>query len=142
MTSFESRMVLDLLTPGARGQGFFEAVIQGRKLGNFDVVYDARAYEQMIAGQVTDAQRRHLVGHMDQLREPQPPGSARRPRPEEEILSYRIDATLDPALTMHCVTRMRSADDGGIHQCACRSIFPGQMRATSAKVDGVAGGSL
>src|SRR4051812_11523589 len=52
MTSFESRIVLDLLTPGGRG-GFFEAVIQGRKLANFDVLFDQRGYEQVVAGQVT-----------------------------------------------------------------------------------------
>ncbi|MES1258436.1 MAG: hypothetical protein ABUS51_08395, partial [Acidobacteriota bacterium] len=43
LQGFESRIVLDLLTPGAR-RGFFEAVIQGNKLSNFDVVFDARGY--------------------------------------------------------------------------------------------------
>ena len=44
--SFESRMVLDLLSgaaPRTTAQyGFFEAIIQGKKLGNFDVAYDGR----------------------------------------------------------------------------------------------------
>ena len=50
MTSFEARIVLDLLTPGGRG-GFVEAVLQGRKLGNFDVIFDQRGYEQILACQ-------------------------------------------------------------------------------------------
>ena len=31
--------------------GFFHAIIQGKKLGNFDLSYDGRAYEQLNAGQ-------------------------------------------------------------------------------------------
>ena len=53
MSGFESRIALDLLTPGARRGGFFQAVMQGKKLGNFDILYDARQYEQLVAGQMT-----------------------------------------------------------------------------------------
>src|SRR5690349_1873421 len=50
-TSFETRLVLDLLSP-ARGPGFFTAALHGRKLGNFDVSYDPQAQEQMVVGQI------------------------------------------------------------------------------------------
>ena len=39
VSGFETRLTLDLLSSGQKG-GFFEAVIDGRKLGNFDVLYD------------------------------------------------------------------------------------------------------
>ena len=67
-------------------------MIQGRKLGDFDLVYDARAYEQLVAGQITN---RNGVQWWDTWtsfasrdRRGQPP-----PEPEEKILSYRIEAT-------------------------------------------------
>ena len=51
-TSFESRMVLDLLMAKKKAEDSFEAVIRGRKLGNFDFTYDPRLFEQFSAGQL------------------------------------------------------------------------------------------
>jgi hypothetical protein len=134
MSGFESRIVLDLVTLGASKGGFFEAVIQGRKLGNFDVTYDARAYEQLVAGQITNRNGTTWwdtwTSFQSRSHRGLPP-----PLPEEQILSYRIDVTLDASLTMHCVTRMRirsTADS----RTALAFDLTGQMRATSAKVDG------
>jgi hypothetical protein len=135
MSSFESRIVLDLMTPGLRGGGFFEAVIRGRKLGNFDVLYDARAYEQLVAGQVTDRKGTSWWDTWTSF-----PSRSHRglppPLPEEKILSYRIDATLDASLTMHCVThvRIRATEDS---RNVLAFDLAGRMQATSAKVDGV-----
>ncbi|MDQ1470978.1 MAG: hypothetical protein QOJ99_2458 [Bryobacterales bacterium] len=134
LTGFESRVVLDLLTPGVR-KGFFEAVIQGRNLGNFDVIYDARAYEQLVAGQVTTRNGgtwwdtwTSFVSRSHRGLQP--------PRPEEEILSYKIEATLDPTLNMHCVTRLRiRAREESTNVLALD--LSGRMRAVSAKIDGV-----
>lgn len=134
LVGFESRIVLDLLTPGTR-RGFFEAVIQGNKLGNFDVISDSRAYESLMAGQVTNRKGMtwwdtwsSFVGRSHKGRP--------SPRPEEEILSYRIEATLDSALSLHCVTRIRIRTTE-----ESRNVIPldlsGHMRATSAKIDGV-----
>jgi len=134
LEGFESRVVLDLLTPGPR-RGFFEAVIQGKKLGNFDIIYDARAYEQLIAGQVSN---RKNGTWWDTWSSFVSRGNKGRPspRPEMQILSYQIDASLDSALSLHCVTKMkiRVSEDA-------RNVIPvdlsGQMRALTAKVDGV-----
>ena len=134
MSGFESRIVLDLLTPGKK-DGFFQAIIQGKKLGDFDVLYDARGYEQIVAGQITN---RNGVQWWDTWtsfasrdRRGQPPAP-----PEETILSYRIDATLDPALSMHCITQHQGSRHSRI---ACNLLafdLSGKMHATSAKVDG------
>ena len=133
MTSFESRIVLDLLTPGKKA-GFFQAIIQGKKLGDFDVLYDSRGYEQVVAGQITT---RNDVQWWDTWtsfasrdRRGQPPVP-----PEEKILSYRIEATLDPALTMHCVTRIRVRATE-VSRNLLSFDLSGKMHATSAKVDG------
>jgi hypothetical protein len=134
MSGLESRVVLDLATLGASRGGFFEAFIQGRKLGNFDVMYDARGYEQLVAGQVTNRNGASgwdtWTSFQSRSHRGLPP-----PSPEEQILSYRIDVTLDPSLTMHCVSkiRIRTTADSRI---ALAFDLTGQMRATAAKVDG------
>lgn len=132
--SFESRMVLDLLTDSPGGHGFFEAVIQGKKLGNFDLGYDSRAYEQLNAGQPTT---RNGHSYFDtwtsfasrSYHDTDPPA------PEEEILSYRMEATLDSSFVLHCVTRIRFRA-----KAESRHAIPfdlsAQMRATEARVDG------
>jgi hypothetical protein len=134
LTGFESRVVLDLLTPGA-SKGFFEAVIQGKTLGNFDVVYDSRAYEQLVAGQVTTRNGGTWwdtwTSFVSRSHRGLPP-----PHAEEEILSYKIDATLDPALNMHCVTRMRIRTREESSNVLALDLS-GRMRAVSAKIDGV-----
>ena len=134
LQGFESRIVLDLLTPGAH-PGFFEAVIQGNKLGNFDIIADARAYEQMVAGQVTNRDGRSWWDTWSSFVSRSHKGRP-SPRPEQQILSYQITATLDDALSLHCVTRIRirATEES-------RNVIPldlsGRMRATAAKIDGV-----
>jgi Peptidase family M1 domain len=134
-SSFESRMLLDLIAGKSADQkGFFDAIVQGKKLGNFDLSYDGRSYEQLNAGQLTTRGGRSYFDTWTNF-------SSRSHRnaaplsPEEEILSYRIDATLDAAFVLHCVThiRFRAKEDS-------RNVLPfdlsAQMRATEAKLDG------
>ena len=51
--SFEARLLLDLLSPRHRQEGCFVAAVQGKKLGNFDVIYEPRGSEQIAVGQLT-----------------------------------------------------------------------------------------
>lgn len=133
---FETRMVLDLMTGDSRENGFFEAIIQGKTLGNFDIGKDDREYEQIRAGQFAI---RNGQGYFDtwtsfasQIHRDAPP-----PAPEEEILSYRIEAMLDSSFVLHCVTRIRLKT-----KAESRLVIPfdlsAQMRPTEAKVDGAA----
>jgi hypothetical protein len=133
-TSFESRMVLDLLNEAPAQEGFFQAIIQGKKLGNFDVAYDARAYEQLAAGQLGTRNGRTYwdtwTSFASSSHRNLPPPAA-----EQEILSYRIEATLDSSFALHCITRIRIRATAN-----SRNVLPfnlsAQMRATQAKVDG------
>ncbi|HYA17665.1 MAG TPA: M1 family aminopeptidase [Bryobacteraceae bacterium] len=132
--SFESRIVLDLLSGPGR-PGFFDAILEGRKLGNFDVMYDSRAWEQINAGQVTTRDGRTgwetWTSFSDKSHRSLPPAP-----PEERIVSYKIDATLDPSLQLACVTRIRiqaSADSRNV----IAFDISGRMLATGAKVDGM-----
>jgi hypothetical protein len=133
--SFESRMVLDLLSNAPQEKGFFEAIIQGKKLGNFDLGYDGRGYEQLSAGQLTTRNGRTYFDTWTSFA-----GRSRRNAaplvPEEEILSYTIEATLDSSFALHCVTRIRfraTADSSKV----IPFDLTAQMRATEASVDGM-----
>lgn len=134
-SSFETRIVLDLLTKSATGEGFFDATLRGRTLGDFDVIRDVRASEQIAAGKVEvhDGAPQWTTWTRFEARDRKgvPP-----PVPEEEILSYNIEASMDASLSMHCVTRMRiraTADS--------RDVLPFEldsaMHPISAKVDGL-----
>jgi Peptidase family M1 domain len=138
--SFESRLVLDLLDESPARKGFFQAIIQGRKLGNFQVGYESRSDEQINAGQMNtrngktywDTWTSFALRARDNTPAHTPPVHVR----EEEILSYRMEATLDPALTLHCVTRIKVR----ITPDSSRAIpldLSAQMRATEAAIDGV-----
>jgi hypothetical protein len=133
--NFETRIVLDLMTTGPQGQGFFYATLRGRTLGDFDIVNDARSSEQVTAGRV--ALRDGLPQWETWTRFA---ASNRRslpaPAPEEEILSYTIDASMDSTLAMHCVTRMQiraTLDSTDVLPFELDSA----MRPISAKVDGM-----
>jgi hypothetical protein len=135
-TSFETRIVLDLMTKGPSGQGFFDATVRGRKLGDFDIVHDARAAEQIGAGTVELRNGKETwetwTRFVSRDRRGQPEF-----QPEEEILAYNIDASMDASLNMRCVTkfRIRTRPDS-------RDVIPleldGAMRVKSVKVDGAA----
>ena len=134
MVSFESRIVLDLLTPDAKQRGFFGAVIQGKKLGNFDIIYDARGYEQLIAGALNYRNGGVVWDTWASF-----PVRSRRglppPQAEEQILSYQIDVTLDTALIMRCVTRMKVRTTEESRKVLAFDLS-GEMHATAVKVDG------
>ncbi len=132
--SFESLLVLDLMSGPPAGRGFFEAIIQGKTLGNFDIGIGGRDPEQIRAGQLKTRDRHEYFDTWTSFVSQSHSASTPAP-PEEEILSYRTEATLDAALVLHCVTRIRvraTADS--------RLVMPfdlsARMRATEAKVDG------
>lgn len=131
-SSYESRLVLDLLSPEHEG-GLFEGVIQGRKLGNFDFLYDSRAPENLLAGQIVERKGApYWDTWFSYAAGPNRTGAAHH---EEEILDYKIDAALDSSLVLHCATSIHfKAAPGSTH------VIPldlsGQMRATSATIDG------
>ncbi|MBM3787027.1 MAG: M1 family metallopeptidase [Acidobacteria bacterium] len=50
--SFETRLIHDLAAEVRPEMGLFFAALSGSKLGNFDVVYDPQAGDQVVAGQI------------------------------------------------------------------------------------------
>jgi hypothetical protein len=105
--SFETRLVLDLLSGRPRSRGFFTAAVTGRKLGNFDILYDPRAPEQVVVGQVAARDNRAFFDVWTSF---EARASRRRPReaqPDFELSDYRIKATLEPDLQLKVLTRVK-----------------------------------
>lgn len=127
--SFGLRLAMDLLSPDVVRKGFFGAALGGKHLGAFDVIYDARAREAILAGQ--------NVGSGFDVWTSFVPRSfrGRAFTPELRLSDYRIDSTIDADLKMHCVTRIKmqvAADQEG----ALPFEISKQMQVTGATIDG------
>ncbi len=134
--SFEARLLLDLLSPRHRQQGCFIAAINGRRLGNFDVVYEPRSPEQIVAGQVALRNSRTFFDVWTSFEaSPYRKGIRKAPAPELSLKDYRIEATLEPNLLLRVVTKVkvRVADAG-------ERVLPfdmtARMQVSSATIDG------
>ena len=137
-TSFEERLLLDLLSPARHQDGCFIAAVNGKKLGTFDVVYEPRAFEQIAVGQLTS---RNGLSFFDVWTSfeaaPYRKGARKYPGPEISLKDYRIDATLDPSLNLRVITKVKvSVASSG------ETVLPfditSRMHVSSAAIDGVA----
>ncbi|MEX2263850.1 MAG: M1 family aminopeptidase [Bryobacteraceae bacterium] len=134
-TGFESVLVLDLLSRNPEN-GLFFAAVSGKKLGNFDVLYDPRSAEQIVVGQTTFRENRTFFDVWTSFtarsfrKQAAPP-----PEPEVKIKDYRIEAWLDASLQMRVVTKatVTPAGEGRVLPFEVSR----QMRITQALVDGV-----
>lgn len=137
-TSFESRLVLDLLSPRRSTHGFLFGALSGKKLGNFDVVYDPRGREQITIGQTRYRDDRLSFDIWANFSARSFRSGQREENASEMILSdYRIDATLTPPeLGMDVTTRIKMKVNGSGER-----VFPldlsSRMRVTSATIDGM-----
>jgi hypothetical protein len=135
--SFESRLVLDLLSGPRISQGFFFAAIAGVQLGNFDVIYDPRSRQQITIGQVGYRDNRTFFDVWTAFESRSVRNHARAaPGPEFDVKDFRIDATLvPPDLRLQAVTRVKVKPANGNGR-----VFPFElsrhMRVTSVLVDG------
>jgi hypothetical protein len=135
--SFEARLLLDLLSPAHRQRGCFVAAIQGKRLGNFDVVYEPRAPEQIVVGQVKNQNNLMLFDVWTSFEAaPFRKGARKRPPgPEIAGKDYRIEATLDPDLRLRAVTRVKvTVTESGERVLAFD--IAGRMTVSSATIDG------
>jgi len=132
-TSYQTRLTLDLLNGRGGRTGLFAAMINSPKLGNFDVVYDPEGSEQILAGQVANRDNRLYFDVWTSF-------SARsfRDSPARPSLvgmrDYRIEATVNPDLSMTAVTRVKVKPAEGATAIGF-DIFP-DMDVTGVTVDG------
>jgi hypothetical protein len=132
--SYETRLVLDLMGGSARPTDLLAAVFDSPKLGTFDVIYDPQGSEQVIGGQIASRDNRTYFDNWFSFTA----RSFRKnptPRALDLVTSdYRIDATIDPDLSMSVVTRVKiRAPEGGM-AAAAFEITPA-MTITGVTVD-------
>ncbi len=115
--SFQTRLVLDLLSGDPRRPGFFAATMSGKKLGTFDLYYDRRALEQIVIGKLNSrdsllffdvwssftARQFRDVSNVSNV----PNVSNVSVEPDFVMDDFRIEATLQPDLGLQTVTRAR-----------------------------------
>ena len=133
--SYQTRLTLDLLGGPGHPPGLFSALIAGQKLGNFDVLYDPQSPEQISAGQVTTRNDLHYFNTWTSFR-----ARAFRSQPEKQPLTiktsdYRIEATVNPDLSMSVVTRVKVEPVFDGMTTATFSIAPA-MTVSAVTVDG------
>jgi hypothetical protein len=133
--SFEVRMVGDLLSPERR-RGLLYFAMAGAKLGNFDVLYDPRAEEQLLVGQIAyrNAGTFYDIWTSFAARSRRQAGAARR-APAASLDNFRIDATIDPDLTLKAVTRA-TLTVAKTDAPALVFTISRRMRVLEAKIDG------
>lgn len=133
--SFQTRLTLDLLGGPAARTGLFAALFSGVTLGNFDAIFDPFNPEQIVLGQVATRNERT---YFDVWTSFQARSFRKRPPPRREdvlVSDYRIQATINPDLSLDAVTRVKVKPviDGAT--AVTFEVAP-QMSVTSATVDG------
>ncbi len=126
---FETPLLLDLLTAPHRRQTFFAALLGGKTLGAFDVTFDARSPEQVLAGRELPDKFELWTSYTPKSLK----GAVREP--DFHADQYHLDSRIDAKLHM----RVESAFTvGGLsHDLNALSFdLSRQMRIISAEVDG------
>ena len=131
---FETTLVHDALS-NDRAAGFFYMAVSGKKLGNFDLLYDPTNQEQIFIGTLGRRNDRLYVDCWTSF----PSRSARNGappfQPQAQLEDFQIDSTVDTNLTLKSVVRARltlkSAGPGPLRL----SVSP-NMHVTQALIDG------
>jgi hypothetical protein len=134
-TSYLTRLTLDLLGGPGRRTGLFAALFANTKRGNFDIVYDPESIEQIFGGQLAMRENRLYFDTWTSFVARSLRQSPPLPKNELLVSDYRIEATVEPDLTLSVVTRakVRSTVDGLI--AAPFDVTP-DMEISAVTVDG------
>ena len=135
-SSFETRLVEDLLSSQRVQSGFFAALLNGKKLRNFDVIYDPREAEQLLIGQTVTRDQRAVFdvwASFETL-----PFRKHTRSPLETTLAlkdFRIEATVESDLRLRAVTRVKVTPAVGSERALPFQISR-RMKVTAALIDG------
>lgn len=134
--SFEIRMVDDLLSPDPKKTGFMFMGMLGRERGNFDLLYDPRARDQIVIGQLAEHSSRPRYNIWTSfVSKSVRTGAATRVEPAYSLSHFAIDASLDSDLHMKATTRVKVR----LKTVPLRSLvfeISSAMKVTSVTVDG------
>ncbi len=133
--SYQTRLTLDLMDGPGHKAGLFAALLHGTQRGNFDLVYDPESPEQIFAGQVVTRNERTFFDTWTSF-----PSRAARQNPKREppdltLRDFRIEATVEPDLTLKATTRVKVTSDTDGLLTAAFDITP-DMHVSEVTVDG------
>ncbi|MGA3019141.1 MAG: M1 family aminopeptidase [Bryobacteraceae bacterium] len=132
---FQARLVLDLAGGAAARSGFFAGLFSSPKLGAFEVIFDPFAREQMTAGQVNSRDDRFYFDTWTSFEARSFRNAPAVGREDVRLSDYRIQATVNPDLTVDAVTRIKVKSSADGLAAVTFEITP-QMAVTAVTVDG------
>ena len=135
MSSLETRLVYDVVS-NQPNTGLFYMAIAGEKLGNFDVLYDPTGQDQIVAGKIAYRNNRSYFDTWTAFQARSFRNGARVRGAEYSLGNIRIQATIQPDLTMQAVTRATLTVEERQPQPALPFSLSPNMRITAASIDG------
>jgi hypothetical protein len=133
--SYQARLTLDLLGGAARRSDLLAALFNGSKLNNFDIVYDPDSHEQILAGRVAPRDNRLYFDTWTNFTARSFRKSPEPRRADLVVRDYRIEATVNPDLSLTAVTRVKITPQVDGMAAVPFDISP-QMTLSDIKVDG------
>jgi hypothetical protein len=139
--SFETRLLEDLVGGAPPEQGLFFAAVAQTKLGNFDVIYDPQAREEVTIGHLTYRENRSFYDIWTSF----PGRRTRQGRPKTPELDFELQhvniaATLDANLHLKATTKLRIVLPPAAQRKRTGALLAldisRRMRVTAARVDG------
>jgi hypothetical protein len=97
---FDLRIVGDLLTPRPSRSGLMFAAVAGNNLGPFDLFYDARANEQVLAGRMAEHKNRFTYDIWTSFPARSHRAAPSLPTADFTSEKYKIDSSLDANLRL------------------------------------------
>ncbi len=132
---YQTRLTLDLLGgPGYPG-GMFAALLSGNRLGNFDVVYDPQAPDQVFAGQAATRSEQLYFDVWTSFEARSQRNHPAPPAPQLALDNYRIEATVDPGLLLSVTARVKVTPAVDGMKAATFDLSPA-MQLSGVTVDG------
>ncbi|MCZ2079453.1 MAG: hypothetical protein LC130_31180 [Bryobacterales bacterium] len=135
-SSFEIRLVHNLLSPEQGVAGFFYGALASARLGNFDIIYDPHMRKQITVGQVLyrDNQTFFDVWTSFESRSVRS-GARTMSGPGFSVERIRIDTTIEPDLHLNATTKITIKPDRLLREPLAFAISR-QMRVSEARIDG------
>ncbi len=135
IASFDTRAVYDLLI-AQRDRGFFYMAVSGNQLENFDVLYDPTGQDQILVGKLGYRDNRTYFNTWTAFQARSFRNGAVPRGVPSTLENIRIEAVIQPDLTMQAVTRATLTVGQQKPLVAVPFSLSPKMRVTAASVDG------
>jgi hypothetical protein len=131
--SFQARLVWDVLLGEPQGHGFLAISMSGKKLGNFDFYFDRSAREQIVMGKMNTRDNVLFFDVWTSFVAKSFRNQAAEP--SLTLDDFRIEATLQPDLSLSVVTRVKAKPSRGFLPVLAFDIAQ-PMNISAALIDG------